>query len=86
MQKAVIEEGIEGIQKTKGPRARQILRKRIANKYGLNVYVVQGIIGLGATQGIVRSSDNHGKRYEPVNYHELIGDLREQVGGPRREI
>ena len=89
IQKAIIEEWTEGVQQAKGPQARRILRKRIAEKYELPVYVIQGIVELGATQGLNRTGGGEmqdGRKWEPINYHELVGDLKEQVATLKRQF
>jgi hypothetical protein len=83
IQEAVIEEWTEGCQEAKGRQALRILRKRIAEKYALNTHAVQGIIELGATQGLSRvkseANKTDGHSWEPINYHELVGDLKGRV-------
>ena len=89
IQKAVIEEWTEGVQQAKGPRAKIILRRRIAKKYELPVYVIRGIVELGATQGLNRVGGGEmqaGRKWEPINYHELIGNLKEQVATLKRQF
>lgn len=89
IQEAVIKEWTEGVQKAKDPEARRTLRKRIAEKYELPVYVIQGIIELAATQGLNRIGGGEmqdGRRWEPINYHELIGNLKEEVATLKRQF
>ena len=72
IQKAIVKEWVEGCQKVENPRGLISLRRRIAEKYNLTVYMVQGIIELGATQGMIRVGGGEmrgGRRYEPINYH-----------------
>ena len=90
IQKAIIEEWTEGVQSARGPRARQTLRKRLGKKYGLSIHLIQGIIELGAAQGLNRMSveaeKQDGRRWTPINYHELIGDLKERVEALERKF
>ena len=45
-----------------------------------------GTIELEATQGMVQNSGDYDKKYEPINYHELVGDLQERVRGVERKL
>ena len=90
IQRAVIEEWTEGCQEAEGPQALRVLRKQIAGKYGLNAHIIQAIIELGATEGLsrVKSEANltDGHSWEPINYHELSGDLKERTKNLERKF
>jgi transposase len=83
LQKAVITEWLEGIQKDSSSEAKRKLRLRIAKKYDISAWTVQGIIKLMATEGLerqkVKRTSGLGSRYEPTNYHELVKGLKERV-------
>jgi hypothetical protein len=35
---------------------------------------------------MVQNSGDYDKKYEPINYHELVGDLQERVRGLERKL
>lgn len=83
IQEAVIQEWMKGCQEGEGTQDIQALRNGIAKRYGLTVSAVRGIVELGATEGLSRTrSEAHltdGHSWEPINYHELVGDLKERT-------
>ena len=84
LQKAVIQEWLEGVQRNSSPEAKRKLRKEIAEKYEITIGMVQGIIRLQATEGLQQvNKQDHGEyrghSYEPINYHELVNGLKERI-------
>jgi hypothetical protein len=90
IQRSILGEWMDGVDKCRTDQQRRGLRKRIAKKYGLTIYMVQGIIELGALQGLNQIKGNGemhgGGRYEPINYHELVKGLEERVAALERKF
>jgi len=89
IQESILKEWTEGCQKAKNHQARLSLRRKIGRKYNLTIFMVQGIIELGATQGMNKTGSGEmqgGRNWEPINYHELIGDLEERIATLERKL
>jgi len=87
LQKAIIQEWTEGVQEATTDRARRGLRKRIATKYGLGIYLVQGVIELVATQGMTRTGNGTiqgGRTWKPVDPVEWLESLEEWISAIER--
>lgn len=83
LQKAVIKEWLEGVQKDSSIEAQRKLRLRIGKKYDISAWAVKGIVQLMATEGLerqrVKRANGLGSSYQPINYHELVEGLKERV-------
>lgn len=91
LQKAVMTEWLEGIEKDSSPEAQRKLRLAIGKKYSITVGMVQGIVWLMATEGLKRvdprgTGKAAGKTFEPIDYHELVKGLKGRVEALERRF
>jgi len=91
LQKAVMTEWLEGIEKDSSPEAKRKLKLEIGKKYDITMGMVSGIVQLMATEGLKKvhkkgGGKREGKTFEPFNYHELVKGLKERVEALERRF
>ena len=88
LQKSILEEWVAGCKTAKGPKALRSLRKKIGQKYDVPPNVVEGIVRLGATQGLTRTGGGEiqgGRTYEPIDPVEWLENHEERVSTLERD-
>ena len=91
LQKAIMTEWLEGIEKDSSKEAKRKLKLEIGKKYDITMGMVQGIVWLMATEGLKRvnskrSAKAEGKTFETIDYHELVNGLKQRVEALERRF